>query len=89
MSRSYKKTPIVKDNCGGRKFAKRQANKKVRNSMNVPDGKQYRKFYNTWNLYDYVSYCTLEDFMKIKHLRRFYKSDEEMKQAWRRSFYIK
>lgn len=89
MSRSYKKTPIVKDNAGGRKSSKRFANKKVRREKYLSNGKEYRKVYNTWDIYDYVSYCTLERYMKIKHLRDFYPSDEEMKQAWRRDFYLK
>jgi len=89
MSRSYKKTPIVKDNSRGRKKDKRSANKKVRNRKHVANGKQYRKYFNTWDIYDYVSYCSLERFMEFKHLRRRYTTDEEMKQAWRRSFYLK
>lgn len=89
MSRSYKKTPIVKDNAGGRKHAKRQANKKVRRTKCLSSGKQYRKVYNTWDIYDYVSYCTLEEFLNYRHLWSFYQTEEEMTQAWRRGFHLK
>lgn len=89
MSRSYKKTPIGKDNVGGRKFAKKQANRKVRKSNGVPSGKQYRKFYETWDIYDYVSHCTLKEFMQYGHLWRMYETEEEMVQAWKRWYYNK
>ena len=61
MSRSYLKTPIVKDNKRGRKKAKRQANKKVRNEIRLHSGNSYKKVFNTWNIYDYVSYWSQED----------------------------
>ena len=89
VSRSYKKTPIVKDNVGGRKYAKLQANKRVRRKKYVSNGKQYRKVYNTWDINDYVSYCTLKEFLDFAHLWKFYKTEEEMTQAWRRSYYNK
>lgn len=89
MSRSYKKTPILKDNWRGRKKDKRLANKKVRNAKYVANGKQYRKVFNTWDIFDYVSYCTLERYMEIDHLRYFDPSDEDMHQAWRRVYYLK
>lgn len=33
MSRSYRKTPIIKDNGKHKQFSKRQANKKVRHEI--------------------------------------------------------
>lgn len=89
VSRSHKKVPIIKDNKRGRKIAKRLANKKVRNSLNVVNGMNYRKIFETYEIYDFISYCTLDEFMKYKHLRRIHKTDEELIQAWRRSFYLK
>lgn len=61
MSRSFKKTPICKDNDRGRKFAKRQANKQVRSTPFVANGGEYRKVFNPWDIYDYVSRCTLKE----------------------------
>ena len=59
MSRSYKHTPVYK--VGGiTKYAKRQANKKVRSSVksNIEDaysGKSnyYRREYGSWYIWDY------------------------------------
>lgn len=55
MSRSFKKNWIVTDNYGSsyKKFAKRQANKRIRKSESVPDGKAYRKFFESWDICDY------------------------------------
>lgn len=56
MSRSYKKTPIVKDHESGR-WGKKQANRKVRRYKHaIPNGKWYRKIYNPWDIHDSVSY---------------------------------
>lgn len=63
MSRSYRKTPIVRDNRYGRKKDKRLANKTVRNYNEVPNGKMFRKFFNPWNIYDYKNRCSLEEFI--------------------------
>lgn len=59
MSRSFKRSPVYK--IGGRtKYAKRQANKKVRRSTknNIEDaysGKSnhYRREYGSWYIWDY------------------------------------
>lgn len=86
MSRSYKKTPIAKDNRRGRKIAKRTANKKVRNEHNVVSGKHYRKVFNTWDIYDYVSYCSLKKYLD----RNLTKEEEQLlTQRWRRWYYFK
>jgi hypothetical protein len=60
MSRSYKHTPISKDNLFGRKNYKRWANKMVRRTMkhmdddtSYIDHKGYRKLYDSWSIYDY------------------------------------
>lgn len=45
MSRSHKKSPWVVDKKS--KFAKRQANKKVRNTKVVPNGKAFKKVYES------------------------------------------
>jgi len=88
MSRSYKKTPIAKDNKRGRKYFKRLANKKVRKTKNISNGKEYKKVFNTWDIYDYVSYCTLEEFEDMC-VGRMFKTKEEAKEYWRRVYYNK
>lgn len=55
MARSYKKNPVLTDGKSGR-IGKRFANKKVRRMKGeIPDGKSYRKIYESWNIHDYVS----------------------------------
>lgn len=59
MSRSYKKTPVIKDNGHGahRRWNKKQANRVVRNDDTFDiSGKAYRKLYSSWDIYDYISY---------------------------------
>lgn len=61
MSRSFKKTPIVKDRrVGGKKFA----NHKVRRSKDVPNGKAYRKFYNSYDISDFKYTQSKKSFLK-------------------------
>ena len=53
MSRSYKKNLVIKD-CN--RFAKNQANRFIRRTAgDIPDGKAYRKFYESWNISDFWS----------------------------------
>jgi len=54
MSRSYRE-PWFLDGYGKKstKFKKREANRRVRNSDNVPNGKSYRKYYDPWNIRDW------------------------------------
>lgn len=56
MSRSYKRHLIKKDNSGSayRRFSKNQANRLIRRTPEVPDGKAYRRFYNPWDISDWV-----------------------------------
>jgi hypothetical protein len=52
MSRSYRKTPIVKDNGKHKQYAKRQANKKVRKSV-CSNGCNYKKVFESWDVMDW------------------------------------
>jgi hypothetical protein len=55
MSRSYKKTPIVKDGHSG-KFGKKVANRKVRHFKgDIANGKAYRKIYESWDIHDMIN----------------------------------
>lgn len=87
MSRSFKKTPIIKDNTRGRKKEKRFANKKIRNTPSVSDGKQYRKHYNPWDIYDYVSFVPLHEWLDA--FREDYATEKECITAWKRWYYHK
>ena len=62
MSRSYKKSPICTDySRKNTKDQKRFANRKVRRAMNVPNGKAYRKYYESWEIHDWISRQTLRE----------------------------
>lgn len=55
MSRSYRE-PWYTDGYKGssrKQWLKRYANKVVRHSVDVPNGKAYRKYYDPWNICDY------------------------------------
>ena len=56
MSRSYRE-PYWVDSYGykGKKLVKRFANKKVRRTFDIPDGKAYRRLYDSWNIVDWKS----------------------------------
>lgn len=57
MSRSYKKYPCSKDGGPTRvKFTKREANKKVRRTDNIPSGKSYKRVFEPYEIHDYVNY---------------------------------
>lgn len=59
MSRSYKKTPILKDS---NKSMKKFANKRVRKRKNFSvNGKAYRKIFNSYDICDWVFRVTKED----------------------------
>ena len=55
MCRSYKhrKSTVVHVKDRNSKFGKQQASSKVRRAADVPNGKQYRKFYCSWDICDY------------------------------------
>ena len=66
MSRSYKKSPVVKDR--NNKTAKRLASKTVRRSSNVTSGGYYKKEYCSWNISDWRfrgSSYTAEQFRRM------------------------
>jgi hypothetical protein len=53
MSRSCKKVPIIKYGGYG-KHGKHWANKRVR-KVDLSDGNNYRRFYESWDIFDYRS----------------------------------
>ncbi len=81
MSRSYKKNPFLKYG-GCSRFGKRQANKAVRRYIKANldntqlKGSLYKKIYNSYDIYDVVSYCPKNDsFWWVKrpyHWERLY-----------------
>jgi len=54
MSRSYREPWYVAGyGWGGKRFVKRRANRVVRKAKDVPDGKAYRKYFDSWEITDY------------------------------------
>lgn len=62
MSRSFKKHPIAKDKVT--KDMKKFANKKVRNTPDIPNGKSYKKVFESYDIHDQIDYWSKE--MAIK-----------------------
>lgn len=74
MSRSYKKTSIIKY-CGNSRFGKRQANKKVRVYNDVSlKGNSYKKLYESYNINDIVEYCSKEKAIRDDFLDEWNKA---------------
>lgn len=75
MSRSFKKTPIIKY-AGYGKFGKRQANKRVRQSQDISGkGTHHKKLYQTWDINDVVSHWSREEAIEagmLEEWERFY-----------------
>ena len=74
MSRSYKHTPISKA-YGPYGNAKRMASKAARRKMAMEEPVKksnfYKKLYDSWDIYDCISYCPERDKeWWFKHCRR-------------------
>ena len=68
MSRSYRHTPIIKDNGSRKKWAKRQANKKIRRfKYPIANGNAYRKHYCSYDICDWAHRWTKEDAIRRYH----------------------
>ena len=74
MSRSYKKSPVIKD--PNDKFFKRWANKKVR-QLKIDDeplpkkGKAYKKLFESWIISDYKGI-----YLKQEAIEEYLEADE-------------
>ena len=81
MSRSYKKHPIITDHSVKiTKWKKRLANKKVRNTKDIPKNKGYKKIYDSWDICDYtISYTWNEYLIAEEELEGRTLTSEEVK----------
>lgn len=78
MSRSYKHIGFCKceKSC---KTGKKFANKKVRNYKNeIPNGKAYKKIYNSCDICDYCSIETWEEYKKWWSDPRWWQDSSEV-----------
>lgn len=62
MSRSRKKDYILKDEPPGKRHMKRQANRRVRRMVDIPDGGKYKHAYDSWDICDFTSRIDPDDW---------------------------
>ena len=99
MSRSYRKNPILKDRYGSKalRFFKRQSNKKIRRTEDVPKHKEFKKVYTSWNIHDYISRYSEQEFLEtwesetskpkyLQWMHRQFKTYEEALVWWKKRF---
>ncbi|WP_308721688.1 hypothetical protein [Paenibacillus polysaccharolyticus] len=86
MSRSYKKTPVCKDQAA--RWTKRQASKAVRRHKGfMSSGKWYRKVYCSWNISDwrfYKPYCVEKQEWATVQTKRV--SFDVMQKNWKKFY---
>lgn len=87
MSRSYKKHPRVKDKTN--KNMKKFANKKVRHTEDIPNGKAYKKVFESWEISDYNWIWTKEEAIEQYNradenswIKKRYKNLEDYLKYW-------
>lgn len=91
MSRSYRKNTFVQDQ-GNKKAGKKFANRRVRRRMKNIDFfsslGSYKKLYESWDICDYTwGYLSYQDFYHYN--RKYYNSDEECWNAFKRDWKCK
>lgn len=96
MSRSYKKTPYSGNKKN--KYLKNYANHRIRQyEGEIPNGKRYRRFLDSWKICDYYDITSFEKYWQIclrYHVWRsnFYGSNEkfptrkEVYQEWKKYY---
>ena len=96
MSRSYKKCPYCTDGSAGTtKEKKKFANKKVRNTENVPSGNAYKKVFESWDIHDYVTHRTWAEAKREweneenKYLRKRYPTLKHFYRYWLKCYKTK
>ena len=76
MGKSYKKTPVIKENGESKKKMKTIANKAVRRKMKdadfeIANGNAYRKEYESYDIADYISRQTKHDAIEAYKNKRW------------------
>jgi len=94
MSRSYKHTPVYSDySRKTTRYMKRLASHKIRRSVNIPNGKAYRKFYPSWDIHDYITYWPQSD--AIERYNQYYglygnqTLEEYLNKVWKKYYFRK
>ena len=98
MSRSYRKNPIIKDRGRKKKKDKRFANKAVRRSKGVGNGKKYRRVYDSWEIVESVDRNPWNEHLKLqlefwneydKFLGDEEIDEEALRQEWLKEYFWK
>ena len=97
MSRSFKKSPVIKDaNRKGPtyKSGKQIANRAVRHKGDIPNGGSYKKVYCSWNISDYRFMKTEAEFKKEwdngdEYLHEHYKTYKRALFEWKKYYKLK
>lgn len=86
MSRSFKRYPICKQQAD--KDMKRFANKKVRHTLDLPNGKAYKKCFESWSISDWHYLWTedeaIREWEEYEHNYSTYHSLEEFLNHWKK-----
>lgn len=74
MSRSYKRTAIIKSvHPKYKKFCKRHSNKKIRKANDVPNYSGFKKLYQSCEIHSFISYCPEKpEWMSQDNWERWY-----------------
>ena len=92
MSRSCKRTPILKDHTSS-KVSKRFANKAVRHARHIRNGAFYRRIYESWDIHDYLFYQPSQwelDKWEANHKRWIDPTNEQaIKNRWAKWYFRK
>lgn len=89
MSRSYKKNPYCTD--GSPKTtqeSKKFANKKVRNTKDLPNGGAYKKVFESYDIHDFIDRWTWEEAKALwergdnQYLRNLYPTLKDFYRHW-------
>jgi len=99
MSRSYKKTPVVKDKEGVSKSMVsriiRRKSKKV--NSEIPNGSAYKKYFDSWEIHDQICHWSKEQAIAYyngmlnsaedSYIKTDYKDLEDfLKKEWEKHF---
>ena len=86
MSRSFKHYPHQADSEGSiwRKFSKKRANRRVRQSKDLPSGKAYKKLFETWNIVDWAWSETWKECEARLREQSLHYNMEEERDRWER-----
>lgn len=93
MSRSFKRTPIMKMCPVHGRIGKQFANRRVRrHKKEIPSGCAYKRLYEQYDIHDWISYCPLNDYLCPRYWYLLYGRDETIQttiKKWKKDYYWK